>query len=119
MATTAAAARLISRPTVFPGRLLAAVLAVGLGAAALTVWVVSRSTVLASPGATAAARGLFVGVYLLVGVYLWRRQPQGRMGPLLVAAAYLQALTFGNAFSDEVWFALGMTVWVAYISFIA
>ncbi len=119
MAATAAAARLISRPAVLGRRYLAVVLAVGLMATGLTVWIVARSTVLASPATTAAARGLFVGIYLLVGVYLWWRQPVGRMGPLLVAASYLYALSSANASGDEVWFALGMTVWVAYIGFIA
>src|SRR5689334_12033347 len=97
MATTAATARLISRPAVLGRRYLVGVLAAGLVATVLTVWVTSRSTVLASPGPTAAARGLFVGVYLLVGVYLWWRQPLWRVGPLLVVSAYLYALSSGNA----------------------
>jgi signal transduction histidine kinase len=119
MATTADAAQLTGRPAVFGRRLLAAALPVGLAATAVAVWVTSRSTVVASPGTTAVARGFFIAVYLLAGVYLWRRQPRGRLGPLLVAAAYLQALTLGNTSNDEVWFTVGMTVWVAYISFVA
>jgi signal transduction histidine kinase len=119
MATTAAAARLISRPAVLGRRYLAVVVAVGLIATGLTVWIVAWSTVLASPATTAAARGLFIGIYLLVGAYLWWRQPVGRMGPLLVAAAYLYALSSANASGDEAWFALGMTMWVAYIVLLA
>src|SRR6478752_9872660 len=108
MATTAADARLISRPAVFGRRHLAVLLAVGAGATGVTVWVVSRSAVVTSPGATAVARGLVIGVYAAVGVYLWWRHPQGRTGRLLVAVSYLYALTLGNASSDPVWFALGM-----------
>jgi signal transduction histidine kinase len=119
MATTAASARVISRPAVFRRRYLAAVLGIGAGATGVTVWVVSRSAVVTSPGATAVARGLVIGVYVVVGVYLWWRHPQGRTGPLLVTVAYLYALTLGNASSDPVWFALGMTTWVVCVSFLA
>src|SRR2546423_10111849 len=57
----------------------------GIVATILTGWFVARSDVLTHPVSDAIVRAAYVAVYVAVGAYMWHRQPESRLGRLLVA----------------------------------
>jgi hypothetical protein len=65
--------------------LTAAVLALALVAASSAGWLAVTSDHLARPGATALYKAYLVAAPMLVGIVWWRRRPESRFGPLLLA----------------------------------
>jgi signal transduction histidine kinase len=114
MGTIAARIDLAEESRANSARLLGT-LALGAAATVLTIWAVARSPVLESPTFTAISRGLYVATTIAAGVYVWRRQPRSRLGPLLLAIGFVFALASLNASADPVWFSIGMTAWAFFL----
>ena len=92
-----------------------ALAAAGVLAAALPVWLVARSHTLRPPQINAAARGLIVGSYALVGPYTWWRRPASRLGLLIAAFGFVVALASLDASATPFEYSLGRVVVTAAI----
>jgi signal transduction histidine kinase len=84
--------------------LLLAAGAVGCG---LTAWAVATSPTLVAPGSDAVIRAFLVALYVIAGVYTWRRRPGDWFGPVMVLIGFLFALTTFNASGNATLFSLG------------
>jgi signal transduction histidine kinase len=91
----------------------------GLVACAMTAWACARSPILKDPTGTAIWRTAFVASYIAVGVYLYWRRPDSRLGPLVAGAGFLYSLASLNASGAPLAFTLGMVVWVTVIVYLA
>jgi signal transduction histidine kinase len=98
------------RPAVTAPHLLL-VAAIMTCALAIGAWLV----VLAYTGDVMEPRGLRAALacwltlpYVLAGVVAWRRRPDSRLGPLMVTAGFVTALTFFNWSDDDLAFTLGL-----------
>lgn len=76
---------------------VAVVALAGLGAAALSVTLAATSDHLALPGLHAALFNWITLSYVSCGLIAWRRRPESRLGPLMVAAG------FGASLSNLAW----------------
>jgi signal transduction histidine kinase len=94
---------------------LAGLLGAGALAAAATGWEVSASPVLVDPESTGLVRGIFVGLWIGVGAYIWLRRPVTRLGLLLVGAGFLYAATTLNASGNEQVFTVGRLLLAAFV----
>lgn len=91
----------------------------GVLATALTVWAVARSPILVDPMSLSIWRGLVVALYVVVGLYTWWRQPDSRLGPLLVGNGFLYAATSFNASGASAAYTFGMVLWAVYVVYTA
>ena len=98
---------------------LGAVAVAGVVATTLTLWAVARSPILVDPKSVSIWRALVVASYVAVGLYTWRRRPDGRLGPLLVGNGFLYAATSFNASGASSAYTLGMVFWAVYVVYTA
>ena len=88
---------------------------VGAVLTAATVVAAVTSPVLRDPGVAAGFRGLFVAAWVCVGIHLWRRRPESRLGLLLVAVGLVYAATSLMAFADPWAFTVGRVILAAFL----
>lgn len=90
----------------------------GIIAAGVTAWACARSPILNDPTGAALWRTAFVASYVAVGVYLYRRRPDRRVGPLVAGVGFLYSVASLNASGAPLAYTLGMVAWVTVIVYL-
>ena len=93
--------------------------AAGIVATAVTAWAVSGSPILVDPMGVAVWRSLVVASYVGVGLYVWWRRPDSRLGPLVAGNGFLYAATSFNASGASGAYTLGTVTWAVYVVYTA
>lgn len=91
----------------------------GIVATGLTAWACARSPILVDRADTAVWRSAFVASYVAVGMYMWWRRPESRLGPLVAAVGFSYSVASLNASGSALPYTVGMVVWAAVIVLLA
>jgi signal transduction histidine kinase len=93
VSTHAAPAQAAERLTTAAPRSVAVLAVAGASASVLAGWLVWQSPLVAQAHATAVAKSVIVAAYVGVGAYTLARRQATRLGPLIVGAGFLYAVT--------------------------
>ena len=93
----------------------AALLALGLAGAAVTLYLGLQSPVFVERDAVAGVRTALVAVYVLAGIYVWRRRPAEPFGPVIVVLGLTYVLTDPIGAADPVAHSVGRLVNAAWV----
>jgi signal transduction histidine kinase len=93
----------------------AILLALGLAGAALTLYLGLESPVFVTRNAVAGVRTALVAMYVLAGLYVWRRRPSEPFGPVIVLLGLTFVLTDPIGAADPVAHSIGRLVNAAWV----
>jgi signal transduction histidine kinase len=119
VSTHAAPAEAAERLTAAAPRSVAVLAVAGASAAVLAGWLVWQSPLVAQPHATALAKSVIVAAYVGVGVYTLARRQASRLGPLIVGAGFLYAVTSLTGVDGSFTYTVGRIALAALVLYFA
>jgi signal transduction histidine kinase len=119
VSTHAAPAEAAERLTATAPRSVAVLAVAGASASVLAGWLVWQSPLVAEPQMTAVAKSLIVAAYVGVGTYTVARRQATRLGPLIVGAGFLYAVTALAGVDGSLAYTVGRTALAALVLYFA
>lgn len=93
----------------------AVLLVLGIAGAALTLYLGLESPILVTRNAVAGVRAGIVALYVLAGLYVWRRRPSEPFGPIIVLLGLTFVLTDPIGAADPTAYAVGRLLNAAWV----